>query len=226
MLTDENMLLMVEEEKRGGICQSIHCYATANNKYMKNYNKDVISTLLQYLNPNSLLAMCKNLPIGEFKWVKKLSIYTEEAIKIYDKNSHYSEKLEIHIEYSKELASKHSDLPFLPQRKKINKVHKLVTTLDFKERYVVHITALKQALNHGLKLKKVHRLITFKQETWLKSYIDMNTKLRTQAKNDFEKDFFKLMNNSVFDKTMENVRNHRDIKLVRTNEKRRKYVSE
>ena len=143
---------------------------------------------------------------------------------------------------------KRNDLPFLPQRKKINKVHKfvtttddkekkhvtiindevhkLVTTLDDKEKYVVHISALKQALDHGLRLKKVLRVIEFKQEAWSKPYIHINTDLRKDAKNDFEKDFFKLMNNSVFGKTMENVRNHRDSKLVTTNAQRRKYISE
>ena len=99
---------------------------------------------------------------------------------------------------------------------KINKCIKMVCTTQNKENYVVHI----RALNHWLKLTKVHRIIHFDQEAWLKPYIDMNTKLRREAKNDFEKDFFKLMNNSVFEKTMENVRNHRDIKLV-TSDKRR-----
>ena len=108
----------------------------------------------------------------------------------------------------------------------INKCKKLVCNLFNKKKYVAHINTLKQALNHGLKFKKNHRVIEFNQEARLKPYTDMNTELRKLAKNDFEKDIFKLMNNSVFEKTMENIRKHRDIKIVTTDKKRSKLVSE
>ena len=108
----------------------------------------------------------------------------------------------------------------------INKCKKLVCNVFNKKKYVAHINILKQALNRGLKLKRIHRVIEVNQEAWLKPYIDMNTELRKLAKNDFEKDLFKLMNNSVFGKTIENIRKHRDIKLVTTDRKRSKLVSE
>ena len=108
----------------------------------------------------------------------------------------------------------HKDLPFLPERKKVERVKKLICGIEDKKKYVIHIRPLKQALNHGLKLKKVHRIDQFKQKAWLKIYIDMNTELRKNAKNEFEKNFFKLMNNSVFGKTMKNVRNHSDAFLA------------
>ena len=113
----------------------------------------------------------------------------------------------------------HSDLPFLLERMKIDKCKKLVFNLYDKKDYIVHIRSLNQALNDGLLLKKVHRVIQFNQKAWLKAYNDMNTELRKQAKNEFEKDFFKLMNNAVFGKTMENVWKHRDIKLVTTDKR-------
>ena len=126
----------------------------------------------------------------------------------------------------KTLHELHSDLLFLSERRKIDKCNKLACNLFNKKKYVTHINSLKQALNHGLKFKKTHRVIEFNKKEWLKAYIDMNTELRKAAKNDFEKDLSKLMNNSVFGKMMENIIKHRDIKLVTTDKKRSKLVSE
>ena len=224
------MLLIVDKGTKGGICQARKKYVEANNEYMKNYNKDVTSLYLMYLDANNLYgwAMSQKLPVNGFKWIEKsrLSRFKEISIKNYNENSDKGYFLEVDVDYQKELFNLHKYLPFLPERKKVNKVEKLICNIEDKEKYVMHIKVLKQALNHGLVLKKVHRVIQFNQEDWLKPYIDMNTKLRKEEKNDFEKDFFKLMNNSVFGKAMENVRKHRDIKLVTTDEKRNKLVSE
>ena len=228
LLTDYDMLLTVEEGIRGGICHSIHRYAKANNKYMKNYDKNKESSYIQYLDANNLYgwAMSQKLPVNGFKWVKDVSKINEEFIKNYDKDNDKGYILEVDVKYPRKLHDLHSDLLFLLKRMKIDKCKKLVCNLRNKKKYVVHIRSLKQTLNYGLKLKKVHRITKFNQESWLKPYIDMNTELRKIAKNDFEKDLFKLMNNAVFGKTMENVRKHRDIKLVTTNKKRSKLVSE
>ena len=227
LLTDYNMLLMVEEGIRRGICHSIHRCAKDNNKYMKNYNNNEESSYIQYLDANNLYgwAMSKKLPVTGFKWTDN-NIIDKEFIKNYNENDKKGYILEVDVKYPKKLHDLHSDLPLLPERMEINKCKKLVCNLYDKKKYVVQINSLKQALNHGLKLKKVHRIIEFNQEAWLKPYIDMNTELRKLAKNDFEKDLFKLMNNSVFGKTMENIRKHRDIKLVTTDKKRSKLVSE
>ena len=149
----------------------------------------------------------------------------EEFIKNYNENDK-GYILEVDFNYPKRLHELHSDLLFLSERMEVNKCKKLVCNLFNKKKYVAHVNSLKQALDHGLKLKRTHRVIEFNQKEWLKPDIDMNTELRKAAKNDFEKDLFKLMNNSVFGKTVENIRKHRDIKLVTMNKKRSKLVSE
>ena len=158
LLTDYDMLLMIEEGIRGGICHSIHQYAKANNKYMKSYNNNVESSYIQYLDANNLygLAMSKKLPVNGFKWLDshKINEINEELIKNYYENDNKGYILEVDIKYPKRIHELHSDLPFLPERMKINKCKKLVCNLSNKKKYVTHINSLKQALNHGVKLKK------------------------------------------------------------------------
>ena len=133
---------------------------------MKNYDKNKESSFLEYLDANNLYGwpMCKKLPVSDFKWVDDLSIFTEDFIKNYDENSDKGYILEVDVEYPENIRVLHSDLPFLPERMKINKGSKLVCNVHDKENYVIHILALKQELNHGLKLTKVHRVIELRQE--------------------------------------------------------------
>ena len=151
---------------------------------------------------------------------KTLTLKRDELVKI-DKRGYL---LELDVKYPKGLQENHNELPFLVEKMKIKRVEKLVGNLKRKKKYVVHIKTLDQALKHGLKFKKVQRVIKFQQSRWMKAYIMLNTRLRKEAKNEFEKDFFKLMNNSVFGKTMENIRNHKDMKLVTSDKKYLKYV--
>ena len=201
---------------RGGITLAVRKYASANNKYMGDrFDPKSESSYLQYLDANNLYgwAMSQPLPAGGFKWVDVNPNEISELATRTDKGY----LLEVDVSYPKELHNPHNDLPFMCER--INGVEKLVPNLRDKKNYIIHIQALNQALQHGLRLDRIHRAIEFDQSPWLKTYIDFNTQLRTAATNDFEKDFFKLMNNSVFGKTMENIRKHRNVKLVTTEEK-------
>ena len=128
LLTDIDMLLMVEKGTRGGICQAIHRYVKANNKYMKNYDKNIISSYLMYLDANNLYGwpMSQKLPVNGFNWVQKLSRFNEIFIKNYNENRDKEYFLEVDIDYPKELFNLHEDLPFLPERKQVNTVEKLI----------------------------------------------------------------------------------------------------
>ena len=202
------MLLMTKEGIRGGVSMISNRYAKANNKYMGDkFNSNEPSTYIQYLDANNLYgwAMSKPLPTHGFKWMK------DKELNIWEKTPCI---LEVDLEYPKELHDLHNDYPLAPEQIKVNNTEKLTPNLWDKKNYVIHYENLKQYLKLGLKISNIHRGIKFKESQWLKKYIALNTDLRTKARNEFEKDFFKLMNNSVFGKTMENIRNRVDIKLV------------
>ena len=170
--------------------------------------------------------MLEKLSVDGFEWIEDISKIDEDFTKNHDENNNVGYLVKADIEYPKELHNKHSDLPFLPERMKVNKYKKLVCNLYDKKDYVDHIRLIKQALNHGLEIKKIHKVLKFNQRAWLKEYIDMNTELIMNAENYFDKDFYKRMNNTVYEKTMENVRKHKIIKLVNDDIKRNKLISE
>ena len=159
------MLLMVEKGIRRGICHSIYQYAKANNKYMNNYNKNKESPYIQYWDINNLYGwkMSQKIPVNKFEWIKDTSHFNEEFITNYDEESDEGYFLEVDVQYLEKLHECRDDLPFVPERMKIEIIEQLVANLRDKSEYVVQIRNLRQALNHRLVLKKVHRLIKFNQ---------------------------------------------------------------
>jgi hypothetical protein len=212
LISDPDMYLFIETGIRGGISTIIKRHAIANNKYMAKYNPQKKSKYIPYMDANNLYgwAMSQPLPIKDFKWMGgvELEEWTEHSC-----------ILEVDLEYPDELNDKHNEYPLAPERIMVNNVEKLIPNLNNKEKYVLHHNNLKQYLSLGLKLTKVHRGVKFFEESWMKEFIQLNTDLRNKGTTDFENDFFKLMNNSVFVKTMENVRNSVDIRLVNDEKK-------
>ena len=191
LTTDFNMLLMVEQGIRVGICHAIHRYFEVNNKYIKNHDKSEEFSFLEYLDANNVysweymshMSICLiYVSVSQPLPVKNLSKIDEDFINNYDEDSDKGYIFDADIEYPRELHDLHSDLQFLPERMKVNKCNKLVCNLYSKNDYVIHIRSLKQALNHGLILKKFHRVIQFNQEPLFKPYIDMNTELKKTSK--------------------------------------------
>ena len=211
LISDSDMYLMIEKGIRGGVSSIMKRYSKANHKYLKDYNPNMPSQHILYLDANNLYgwAMSKPQPHKNFKWMKEEELNNWESKPCI---------LEVDLEYPKELHDLHNEYPLAPEKIKVNKIDKLIPNLNDKSKYVIHHETLKLYLRLGLKLKKIHRCITFEESCFMKSYIDLNTNMRTKGTTDFEKDFYKLMNNSVFGKTMENVRNRVNVKLV-TNEK-------
>ena len=228
LLSDVDKLLMIEKGIRGGISIISNRYGKANNKYMKDFNEKELSKYLMYVDANNLYgwAMLQKLPIHSFEWMTNEEIenlFKVQVVQFWEKTPCI---LEVDLTYPEELHDLHNDYPLCPERVECDKgVKKLIPNLRDKNNYVVHYKTLMQYLNLGMELKKIHRGIKFIECDFLKPYINMNTNLRTQAKNNFEKDFFKLMNNSVFGKTMENIRNRVNIKLVNAGEQFKKLAS-
>ena len=200
LLKDLDTHQFFETQIRGGVSTAFHRFAKANNKYMKDFDEKQPSNFLMYFDANSLYptAMLEPLPLKEFKWLRK------------DKLPRWKEFLEqegvgcvlrVDLEYPLELHDKHNDYPLAPESLKIDGVKKLILNLWDKKSMVLHAKNLHQYLPLGMKLKKIHRGIKFREEAFMKPFIELNTKLRTAAKNDFEKNFYKLQSNAVYGKT-------------------------
>lgn len=215
MIDDVDMLMFFEQGIRGGLTQCSKRHARANNKYMDSYDPSSPDSYLMYYDINAMYAwaMSQHLPSGELKWV-------EGDVSNFNFNrpdcSPIGYVLEVDLEYPQHIHDRHSDLPMAPSKGKApgSKQEKMLATLMGKQKYIVHYRNLKQYVAEGLIVTKIHRVMQFKQSPWLKQYIDLNAELRRNARNEFEKNFFKLMSNAVFGKTMENVRNRRAMKLV------------
>ena len=237
LVYNQEMYEMIEAGLRGGMTQTTCKKVEANNKYMgSDYDSGKESSYINYLDANNLygLSMIQKLPYRSLKWDDKI---TEDDIINYD-NGRTGYILEVDLEYPKELHDLHNDYPLAPEvmnvkanmlseeqveiyklingskEPKDEKTKKLILNLNDKSKYVVHIRTLQFYLKHGLKLKKIHRAIKFEQKEILKPYIEFNTEKRKNARNDFEKDIFKLLNNAVFGKTMEDKRKHLDFEIV------------
>ena len=207
LISDPDMYLMMEKGIRGGISTVVKRYAKSNNKYLGDYDEERKSVFIPYLDANNLYgwAMDRPLPVKNFKWMRDEELIGWESVPCV---------LEVDLKYPEDLHDLHNEYPLAPEKLRIGKVDKLVPNLSDKKKYVLHHEALKLYLRLGLKLTKIHRGIAFEEEPFMSPYIKLNTDMRAKGTTDFEKDFYKLMNNSVFGKTMENVRNRVNVKLV------------
>ena len=213
LLSDPDMLLFVEQGIRGGTSVISTRHGQANNKYMGDkFDETKPSKYIMYLDDNNLYGwgMSKKLPTHGFKWMDQEELDDWKNVPCV---------LEVDMEYPKELHDLHNDYPLAPERLTINKVEKLIPNLNDKKNYITYYENLKLYEKLGLKITRIHRGVKFEESDWMKPYIDLNTRLRTEAKNDFEKDFFKLLNNSVFGKTMENIRSRVNVTLVNSRKK-------
>ena len=249
-----DMYVFMENAIRGGICTISNRYAKANNPYMSpdQYDASLPNSYIWYLDANNLYgwAMSQLLPISDFRWLSedelKQQWNDESFIQKLDPVGSDGYILEVDLDYPESLHDHHNDYPLAPERKVVDdsllsplsllqkaeldihtnsNLSKLICSVEHKTHYVLHYRNLQLYLKLGLKLKRIHRVLTFKQEAWMKDYIDYNTQQRAVATNTFEKDFFKLKNNACFGKTMENVRNRIKFEPVTTSERLMKLVA-
>ena len=250
-----DMYVFMEKAIRGGVCMISNRYAKANNRHhMKSYDPAKKSSYIWYLDANNLYgwAMSQLLPIGGFCWMRdsEVTTWTAEIVAGLDPQGAAGYMLEVDLEYPAEVHDLHNDYPCAPEKMAVHeemlsaysqrlrgqlgmspqtgesKVNeKLICSLGPRSRYAVHYRTLQLYLNLGMKLKKVHRVLFFRQEAWMKDYVDYNTMQRAQATNDFEKDFFKMKVCSCFGKTMENVRKRIVYEPVTTSQRLVKLVA-
>lgn len=178
-------------------------------------NKD--TSYIIYLDCNNLYghSMSQPLPYDGFKWAHDCESFSPERIKNIPDDSKIGYFLEVDLEYPESLHDKHNEYPFCPEHRcpPNSKAEKLLLTLNDKKEYLIHHQMLKGALNSGLILKKVHRVLQFNQSKWLEGYICLNTEMRTKSNTEFEKNLYKLLINAIYGKTMENVRDRVDVKI-------------
>ena len=211
LLIDYEMYMFFEKGIRGGISQCSNRYSKADE-----------NTEIMYLDANNLYgwALSQKLPIKDFKWI------TVEEYENRPQDPKKGYVLEVDLDFPEELHDWFNDLPLAPESviPPTGKVEKLLCHFNKKKNYIIHYKTLELYVSLGMKISKIHRAIEFTEESFMHSYIEFNTKQRQAAKNSFEKDFWKLMSNSVFGKSMESVRKRQNIKLYSDQEKVQKAI--
>ena len=225
--------LFIKKGRRGEISYIAKRYAKVNNKNMIDYSPEEPSTFITYLDKNNLYGwpISEYLPHEKFEWVKNVD---ELDVMSINKKSDVGYFLEVDLEYPNELHELHNDYPLAPEKLavsnnmlseycqkiadeydiKVGNIKKLIPNLHNKTKYVLHYRNLQLYLSLGMKLTKIDGALQFKQSDWMKRYIDFNTEKRKNATNDFDKDFFTLMINSIYGKTIENLRKRINVILV------------